>query len=294
MAVHMLQTTQPFTLTFRGYDKAEVDEYLESVWDRQAEMTTALDEADETIVSLETQLHRQAQRVADLESCVRDESPRTIAALGERVTLILEQAEEAAAETVAAAQQEADAVRQDAASTAERVTQQATARATELEATAGAMVRAATERARQIEMEARRSATRILDEAEAQSQARISDIDQWVNRVRVQIRAEQIQATEEFNSVRDQRQAELEHLLARRDGLLADLRAICTSVTDMAGAYVSPEEPAEGKEQERAVLPSEEVDGNGQEPAPVSDDEAEPQNKRVAPEPVGNGGGTAS
>jgi DivIVA domain-containing protein len=294
MAVHMLQTTQPFTLTFRGYDKAEVDEYLESVWDRQAEMSTALEEADETIVSLESQLHRQAQRVADLESCVRDESPRTIAALGERVTLILEQAEEAAAETVTAAQQEADAARRDAASTAERVTQQATARATELEATAGAMVRAATERARQIEMEARRSATRILDEAEAHAQARISDIDQWVIRVRTQIKAEQIQAAEEFDTVRHQRQTELADLVARRDGLLHDLRTICESVTDMAGAYGSPEGPVEGHGQEPAVGSAEEVEGDGREPAPMSDDEAEPQNNRVAPEPMGNGGGTAS
>ncbi len=243
MAVHMLQSIQPFTLTFRGYDKTEVDEYLESLEDRQAETTAALDEAEETIVSLEAKVQSHLQRVTDLESCVRDESPRTIAALGERVTLILEQAEDAAAETVESAQQEADAIRQNAAVAAEHVTQQATSHASELEATAGAMMRSATERARQIEVDARRSATQILDDAEAQAQTRISDITEWVSRVRAQIKAEQIQATEEFCAVRDQRQTELRNIAARRDGLLDGLRTVCESVTQIVSDHRPSEDP---------------------------------------------------
>lgn len=242
MAVQMLQSNQ-FTLTFRGYDKAEVDEYVETLWDRQAEANSALEEAEETIVSLETRVQAYVQRVADLESCVRDENPRTIAALGERVTLILEQAEDAAAETVVAAQQEADAIRQNATRAAERVTQNATSHASELEASAAATVHAANERARQLEHEARRSATQILDDAEAQAQARISDITQWVNHVRAQIKAEQIQAAEEFCAARDERQAELRDIVARRDGVLDGLRDVCESVTETISSHRTIEHP---------------------------------------------------
>ncbi len=242
MAVQMLQSNQ-FTLTFRGYDKAEVDEYVESLWDRQSETNSALEEAEEAIVSLEARVQTYVQRVADLESCVRDENPRTIAALGERVTLILEQAEDAAAETVVAAQQEADAIRRDAALVAERVTQRATNHVSELEAGAAATVHAANERARQLEHEARRSATQILDDAEAQAQGRISDITQWVSHVRAQIKAEQIQAAEEFYAARDERQAELRAIVARRDGVLDGLRDVCETVTETITTHRAPEHP---------------------------------------------------
>ncbi len=242
MAVQMLQSSQ-FTLTFRGYDKAEVDDYVESLWDRQAETTSALEEAEEAIVSLEAKVQAHVQRVADLESCVRDENPRTIAALGERVTLILEQAEDAAAETVVAAQQEADAIRQNAAQAAQRVTQHAASHASELETSAAVIVRTASERARQLENDARRSATQILDEAEAQAQARISDITDWVNRVRAQIKAEQIQAAEEFFAARNQRQAELHDIVARRDGVLDGLRTVCESVTETISEQRGLEHP---------------------------------------------------
>lgn len=237
MAVEMLQGTQPFTLTFRGYDKAEVDEYVESLWDRQAEASSALEEAEATIVSLEADVQAHALRVAQLESCVRDESPRTIAALGERVTLILEQAEDAAAETMVSAQQEADAIRHNAALAAERVTKDAASHVAELETNATTTVRIAVEQARQLEADARRSATQILDDAEEQAQGRISDITQWVSRVRAQIKAEQIQAAEEFHAARDQRQTELRHISARRDGVLDSLRRVCESVTETIGAH---------------------------------------------------------
>ncbi|MDQ6838548.1 MAG: hypothetical protein M3137_09525 [Actinomycetota bacterium] len=241
MAVQMLQSPQPFTLTFRGYDKAEVDKYVESLWDVQAETSSALEESEATIGSLEAEVQARVQRVTELESCVREESPRTIAALGERVTLILEQAEDAAAETVVAAQQEADAIHQNAALAAERVTQHAASHASELETSAAAMVRFAAEQARQLEDDARRSATQILDDAESQAQSRISDITQWVSRVRAQIKAEQIQAAEEFHAAREQRQTELRHIAARRDGVLDSLRTVCESVTETIGAHRSPD-----------------------------------------------------
>lgn len=246
MAVRMLQSPQPFGLTFRGYDKAEVDEYVESLWDRQAETSSALEETEATVVSLEAEVHAHVQRVAELESCVRGESPRTIAALGERVTLILEQAEDAAAETVVAAQQEADALRQDVTEAAERVAQRAASHASELETNAAVMVQNAAERARQLEDDARRSATQILDDAEAQAQARISDITEWVSRVRAQIKAEQTQAAEEFYAARDQRQAELRHIAARRDGVLDSLLTVCETVTETIGAHRDADHPPAG------------------------------------------------
>lgn len=268
MAVQVLQSNQ-FTLTFRGYDKAEVDEYVESLWDRQAEATSALEEAEEAIVSLEARIQAYVQRVADLESCVRDENPRTIAALGERVTLILEQAEDAAAETVVAAQQEADAIRQNATLASERVTQNAISHASELETSAAATVHAANEQARRLEHEARRSATQILDDAEAQAQVRISDITEWVNHVRAQIKTEQIQAAEEYCATLDERQAELRSIVSRRDGVLDGLREVCESVSETISTHRTIEHPvaADGD-----APVNENADGNGD--ATVNDADA--------------------
>lgn len=232
MALQILRSTPSFTVTLRGYDKDEVDDYIESLRDQQGDETEALEAADRTIRALELEVRSQAERVAKLEACVRGESPRTISAFGERLTMILEEAESTATQTVTTAQQEADATREEAALAADRITRYAAYQASEAESRAAAVTRDAEEGARQVEENARRKATEILDEAEHQVELRIADINRWVGRVRAQIEAEQAQAAEEFATIRAHREAELRDVAARRDGLLASLTAVCESVAE--------------------------------------------------------------
>lgn len=231
MALHMLTATPSFTVTLRGYDKDEVDEYIESISDTRGNDVEALEAADATIGSLEEEVRRQAERVTKLESCVRDETPRSIAALGERLTLILEQAENAASETVAQARREAEAARQESSEAAERTTRYASYQASEAQARALIITRDAEEHVRQLEESATTRAVEILDDAEAQAQSRIAEIHEWVERVRAQIRAEQQQAAAEFSAVQARRAAELREIALRRDSLLTSLTAVCQSVT---------------------------------------------------------------
>ena len=236
MALHMLTATPSFTVTLRGYDKDEVDEYIESISDTRGNDVEALEAADATIRSLEEEVRRQAERVAKLESCVRDETPRSIAALGERLTLILEQAENAASETVAQARREAEAARQEAAEAAERTTRYASYQASEAQARALIITRDADEHVRQVEETATTRAVEILDDAEAQAQARIGEIHEWVERVRAQIRSEQQQAAAAFSAVQARRAAELREIALRRDSLLTSLTTVCESVTAMVAS----------------------------------------------------------
>jgi len=244
MALQMLRSTPSFTVTLRGYDKDEVDDYIESLRDQHGDEIEALEAADNTIRALETDVAAHAERVAKLESCIRDESPRTISALGERLSLILEQAEAAAAETVSIAQQEADATREEATLAADQATQYANYQVSEAEARAAATTRDADDRARQVEDDARNQAAEILDEAERQAEARIAEINHWVGRVRTQIKAEQAKAAQEFATVRAGREAELRDVAGRRDELLASLNAVCESVTETVGAHRGAGHPA--------------------------------------------------
>src|SRR5579875_3246760 len=105
-----------FTLSLRGYDKDEVDDYLESVSARSSEADTQLYECHERARSLEGENNRLLARIDELEEAIRHETPHTVRALGERITLILSEAQaEARAEVIVGdARNEAETLRRQA------------------------------------------------------------------------------------------------------------------------------------------------------------------------------------
>ena len=92
-----------FTVSLRGYDREEVDEYLDSL----AEALAQVEEAEEHSRRLQAHVARCNARIKELEDRIRTDTPRSGAALGERIGLLLQQAEDAAAETIARASAEA-------------------------------------------------------------------------------------------------------------------------------------------------------------------------------------------
>jgi DivIVA domain-containing protein len=170
MALHMLRSAPSFTISLRGYDKEEVDEYVDSLRDGHDVDAEALEEAGATIARLEDENSRLAERANDLESCLRVETPRSIFALGQRLTLILEQAEDAAGETVAQANEEAERLVAEATASADATLRHAAQQAAEAEERATTLTRSSEERAATtIEVaEARAAAvTRMADERAA-------------------------------------------------------------------------------------------------------------------------------
>ncbi|MBO0693286.1 MAG: DivIVA domain-containing protein, partial [Acidimicrobiaceae bacterium] len=71
MALHMLRNTPAFTVSLRGYDKEEVDEYVGALRDGREIDAEALEEAARTIERLESELADANERISDLEACLR-------------------------------------------------------------------------------------------------------------------------------------------------------------------------------------------------------------------------------
>jgi cell division septum initiation protein DivIVA len=150
MALHMLRTTPAFTMSLRGYDKEEVDEYIDALREGRDTDAESLEEASAAVARLQDEVARLSERASDLESCLRAETPRSIFALGQRLTLILEEAEDAATETVAQAKAEADRLLSEATASAEATLSHAAAEAEAASARAAEITRLAEEQAASI------------------------------------------------------------------------------------------------------------------------------------------------
>jgi cell division septum initiation protein DivIVA len=103
-----IDLTPRFTVSLRGYDKDEVERYLAGVSDRATQAEEQLYELQEQTRYLEEEHDRLVTRVEELEAAIRSETPHTVGALGERITLILNEAEEGASETLTQAKAEAE------------------------------------------------------------------------------------------------------------------------------------------------------------------------------------------
>ena len=81
-----------FTVSLRGYDREEVDEYLDSL----AEALGQVEEAEAHSRRLQAHVAKCNTRIKELEDRIRADTPKTGIALGERIGLLLHEAEEAA------------------------------------------------------------------------------------------------------------------------------------------------------------------------------------------------------
>src|ERR1700733_3268107 len=120
-----IDLTPRFTVSLRGYDKEEVDRYLATLSERTTQTEDQLYELQEQNRYLEEEHARLAARVEELEVAIRSETPHTVGALGERITLILNEVEEGASETLTQAKAEADFIVAGAQAEADALRRQA-------------------------------------------------------------------------------------------------------------------------------------------------------------------------
>jgi DivIVA domain-containing protein len=202
--------TQPpsFTVSLRGYDREEVDEYLDSL----AEALGQVEEAEEHSRKLQAHVTRLNSRIKELEDRIRADTPRSGSALGERIGLLLHEAEEAAADAVQRAEAEAALI-----------VAAAEARGAEASETARGMTERAEDQARRIETAARGQAGEIAAEAEARAAARTRQIEQWAEQVVSHTRAEEARMVLEQQRAKDAAAVELKSLADQRSDAIATL-----------------------------------------------------------------------
>ena len=201
-----------FTVSLRGYDREEVDEYLDSL----AEALEQVDTAEEHTRRLQAHVNRLNARIKELEDRLSSDSPKSGLLLGERIGILLRQAEETAEETITRSEAQAAKIVTSAEQRAEEAEQ---------------VVRSATERgeeqARRIEASARADAAEIIAEAEGRATARTRQIEQWAEQVISHTRAEEARMLQEQKVARDRFAAEMTELESRRSGAertLSELR----------------------------------------------------------------------
>jgi DivIVA domain-containing protein len=212
-----------FTVSLRGYDRMEVDEYLDSL----AEALGQVEQAEDRCRVLQSHLDRQNARIAELEERISTEAPRSGVVLGERIAILLRSAEETATDTVNRAEVHAADLLERARDEVAQAEDQAR----------GAVCRGE-EQARRLEAAARAEAAEIIAEAEARASARTRQIEQWAEQVVSHTRAEEARMLAEQREKRDQALAELRALGDKRDqvaGNITELRSVLGQALGLVG-----------------------------------------------------------
>ncbi|MHB8505903.1 MAG: DivIVA domain-containing protein [Acidimicrobiales bacterium] len=221
-----LSPSPRFTLALRGYDKDEVDDYLESLVAHASDSDDALTGARERIRQLDAEVERLSARVGELEEAARHEPPYTVRAIGERITLILEEAEAGAADALSQAQAQADYIVEEARQEAETLRRQAAAATAEARETRESAQRVVEEQLERAQSEARSRASAIVAEGEARARRRQAQIEGWAQEVISATQADQAQLSDEFAQVRRRHETELAELVAHRDEVVSGLRSL--------------------------------------------------------------------
>ncbi len=215
-----------FTVALRGYDKDQVDHYLESMSERSSEADDQLYEMQEQTRYFEGEHQRLTSRIEELEEAIRSETPHTVAALGQRITLILSEAEEGAADTISQAEARAEYLVSEAEREAETTRRQAEMFSAQANETLAGAQRQAEALAERLEAEARGKATSIVGDAQLRAQRRHDQIEGWAQEVIARTQSEQVRLAEEFAKIRRHHDAEVQALLGERDDAIAALRSL--------------------------------------------------------------------
>jgi chromosome segregation ATPase len=213
-------TSRPeFAVAMRGYDRVQVDDYLaqHEAWvvDAQARLEAAERALSATTAENE-QLH---QRLAVLEERELNSSPRSIAALGERVNHILQQAWDAAEEL------------------REQSETQAAARTADLEQHVAEQERRAAELARKAERrsaDAEEAAKSLLRDARDHAERHTAESEHRAREEAVRIvaegRAEAERLVNEAMARCDELEAQLAELAERRTVAFQELASVRSSL----------------------------------------------------------------
>jgi DivIVA domain-containing protein len=229
-----------FAVTVRGYDRAHVDEYVDTLREWLANATERMETAEYESGRLREEVVVLRARLAQLERQLNDGPPRTIEALGDRVSAILLLAAEGASTLRDDAEAEAVAIIGRARQEAADLVRSAEGRKAEMEAyIAGAADQAAT-LVQQAECRGAEAANRLLGEAECRAAAREAEADDRAKGVIAAAEAQRDAIVAQLHDAESALKAELHRLSAERDeviGALTRLReSLHHTISDLPGA----------------------------------------------------------
>jgi len=239
-----------FAMALRGYDRLQVDDYLERQQRWAADVELRLGDAEHRAEAGEAAAATLRSRLTELEAKQAEDAdgpPRSIAALGDRVGQILQTAwdagEEVRDEVVSTARAEAVEIERRAA---ERDAESAAA----LDR-AGAQAAEVLAAAEQTRHEAEADAARIREEAEGTARVKAAELVAEAEATAERVRNDAAASAERTIEAAERRRDELEEVIAglvqRRDAALAELdrvRAALEQVVAVPGlAPVQQAEP---------------------------------------------------
>lgn len=235
-----------FAMALRGYDRFQVDDYLERQQRWAADVELRLGDAEHRAEASEAAAATLRARVAELEAKQEEDAdgpPRSIAALGDRVGRILQTAwdagEEVRDEVVSSARAEAAEIERRAAE------REAAAAATldRARAQAGEILAAAEQHRQEAEAEA----ARIREEAEGTARVRaaelVADAEATAERVRNDATAQAERTIEAADRHRDELEEVIAGLNQRRDAAMAELNRVRAALEQVVAAPVAPAMP---------------------------------------------------
>ena len=110
-----------FAIAMRGYDRAQVDEFVAHQTARLGFAETRAQQAAASAAAARQEVEELRAKLAEVADPGPDGAPRSLQAVGERISAILEKATEAAEEVRAEAQKESDRLRSEAQAEANRM-----------------------------------------------------------------------------------------------------------------------------------------------------------------------------
>jgi DivIVA domain-containing protein len=217
-----------FTVSLRGYDRMEVDEYLDSLSDALGQV----EHSREQVRQHQAVIAKLKGRIVELEDRINSDTPRTGAVLGERIGLLLRQAEDTAADTIRRGEDRA----------AELIAE-SNRKLADAEDEAAAIVARADEQARRTEAAARAEADEVIADAERRATVRTRDIEQWADQTISRTRADEAKMRHEQDVERQRAMSELRDLAAKRDAVAATLADLREALGNALGLVVDSPSP---------------------------------------------------
>jgi DivIVA domain-containing protein len=213
------QTEAAFAVTVRGYDRAQVDEYVDTLREWLDNATVRMEAAESERGRLTEQVMLLRTRITQLERQLNDTPPRSIAALGDRVGQILRLAEEGAVNVQADAEAEAVAILGKARQDAADVVGEAQARCAEMETFTADARRQAADTFDQAEARSAEAASRLLAEAETRAVEREADAVQRARALIVEAEGQRKHILAQLEKKEADLRVEVERLVSERDGV---------------------------------------------------------------------------
>jgi cell division septum initiation protein DivIVA len=251
--------TPEFTTSLRGYDRIQVDDYVDTLREWLDAATARMQAAEADAAQMHDQMLRLRQRVGELEADAGQLAPRSLAAVGDRVARILALAQESAQAAEADAEAAATDIVIKAQQEAEELIRATRSRQVEAEAWLAQTTRKADQLVAQAEERAGLAAAQLTSDAnaraaaaEAQAEQRAADLiagaEAEAARLSEATRAERARALQELAARREALSAQIAGLEAQRDEVLAALTGLRESLHRTIGQLPAAVAPARASE----------------------------------------------